>query len=406
MLYRTMPKTGDELSILGYGCMRLPQKEGKIDQPRAIRQIRSAIDRGVNYIDTAHPYHNGMSEPFLAEALADGYRERVHLATKLPPWSVKTADDMDRLLDAQLKRLKTDTIDYYMIHALDGGIWPRMRDLGVREFLDRAVQDGRIRHPGFSFHADYALFKEILDAYEWTFCMVQYNYFDEHRQATVEGLKYAAEKQIGVMVMEPLRGGNLSKNVPPQIQAIFDRAETKRSAAEWGLRWVWNHPEVVTVLSGMNEEDHLDENLRIADNALPGAMTDDELKLLADVRDEYEKSLKIACTGCGYCLPCPAGIDIPTVLDIYNHRYLFNDRPGTLWSYMLHPGGIMGEKGLASQCLKCGKCEKACPQHLPIQKTMEAIADDFEGLGMRCKIRLAKAGIAVQRLLTRLKHEN
>jgi uncharacterized protein len=406
MLTRTVPKTGDQISILGYGCMRLPQENGKIDPVRATRQIRSAIDRGVNYIDTAYPYHDGQSEPFLGNALADGYREKVFLATKLAPWSVKTAADMDRLLDEQLSRLKTDHIDYYLIHALDGGIWPRMRDLGVREFLDRSIKAGKILHPGFSFHAEAALFREIIDAYDWALAMIQFNFFDEFRQATVEGVRYAAEKRIAVIAMEPMRGGNLARVVPPAVQAIWDRAETKRTPAEWAQRWVWNHPEITALISGMNEDAHIDENIRLAEQALPESLSDVELSLIADVRAEYEKGLKVECTGCGYCLPCPVGIDIPTVFDIYNHRYLFNDRPGTLWSYMLHPGGIMGEPGLASSCIACKKCEKTCPQNLPISDDMKKVAADFESVSMRMKVRFLRTCLDIQRWWKNLTHRS
>ena len=265
MLYRTMGKTGDRLSILGYGTMRLPEKNGRIDEARAARQIRHAIDSGVNFVDTAFPYHLGGSEPFLGRALADGYRERVKLCTKLPPWSVRTRGDMDAILNSQLKRLRTGHIDYYLVHSLDGTNWKKMLKLGVLSFLDQAKEDGRIIHAGFSFHGDIASFKKIVDAYDWDVCLIQYNYLDEHNQAGTEGMRYAAEKGMGVMVMEPLRGGNLSKRPPRRIQEIWDGAPVRRSPAEWALRWVWNHPEVTLLLSGMNDEAHIAENLRIAD---------------------------------------------------------------------------------------------------------------------------------------------
>jgi predicted aldo/keto reductase-like oxidoreductase len=229
MLYRTVPKTGDELSILGSGCMRLPQKRGRIDERRATRQIRSAVDQGLNYIDTAMPYHMGSSEPFLGRALADGYRERVRLATKLPPGLVKTRADMERLLNAQLDMLRTDRIDYYLLHGLDGESWNKMDLLGAREFLDRAREDGRIRHAGFSFHGDVVAFKQIVDAYDWAVCLIQYNYLDEHSQAGTEGLEYAAGKGLGVIIMEPLRGGNLAGRVPDAVQAVWDQAGVRRT---------------------------------------------------------------------------------------------------------------------------------------------------------------------------------
>ena len=255
MLYRKMPKNGDELSILGFGCMRLPMVEGTIDEARAIAQIRGAIDSGVNYVDTAWPYHGGASEPLLGKALTDGYRERVKVATKLPSWLIHSREDMDRYQNAQLQRLGTDHIDYYLVHALEGVVWDSVAALGIREFLDQAKKDGRIVNAGFSFHGLAEDFKRIVDAYPWVFCQIQYNFLDEQFQAGTQGLKYAASKDMGVVIMEPLRGGNLGlPTPPPAVAALWDEAKTKRSPVEWALRWVWNHPEVTLVLSGMNEE--------------------------------------------------------------------------------------------------------------------------------------------------------
>ena len=256
MLYRTVPKTGDKLSILGFGCMRYPSKGRGIDEDRAIRQIRHAIDNGVNYLDTAPVYHMGKSEPILAKALAGGYREKVKIATKLPHWFVSARADMDRILGEQLATLQTDHIDYYLVHNLSKGSLERLRGLGILEFLDAAKKDGRIRNAGFSYHSNIADFKEIVDAYPWEFCQIQYNYLDETSQAGTEGLQYAASKGLAVIVMEPLRGGNLAGRVPETVQKIWDTASARRSPAEWALRWVWNHPEVTVVLSGMNEEAH------------------------------------------------------------------------------------------------------------------------------------------------------
>ncbi|MCG2794698.1 MAG: aldo/keto reductase [Actinomycetia bacterium] len=317
MLYRSMKKTGDDLSVLGFGCMRFPERRGRIDEERATRQVRSAIDRGVNYLDTAFPYHMGASEPFLGRALSEGYRDRIKLATKLPPWSVKKREDMDRILGTQLGRLKTDHIDYYLVHGLGGKIWERMKRLGVIGFLERARDDGRIYHVGFSFHGKKDEFREIVDDYDWEFCQIQYNFLDEQHQAGREGLEYAAGKGLGVVVMEPLRGGNLAKKVPPEVQAIWDEAEVRRSAAEWALRWVWNHPDVTVVLSGMNDEDNIDENLRIADEADPESLSAEELELVGRAADAYRKLTRAGCTGCGYCMPCPAGVDIPFCFEAY-----------------------------------------------------------------------------------------
>jgi uncharacterized protein len=385
MLYRTVKKTGDELSILGYGCMRLPQKRGRIDEKRATRQIRSAIDQGVNYIDTAMPYHMGSSEPFLGRALAEGYRERIRLATKLPPGLVRTRGDMDRLLGAQLEMLRTDRIDYYLLHGLHRENWERMKQLGAPEFLSEAKRDGRIRHGGFSFHGDLDTFRDIVETYDWAVCLIQYNYLDEHNQAGTEGLKFAAAKGLGVIVMEPLRGGNLAAKVPPPVQAIWDEAEVKRSPAEWALRWVWNHPEVSVVLSGMNREDHIEENLRIADDAHPESLSEAELGLVARAAEAYKSLMKVGCTGCRYCMPCPSGVNIPTCFDIYNSMHLFGDKNVAKVLYLLRLGGVEGSgtSSYASLCEQCGTCEEVCPQHLPIQELLQDVARDFEGRGTK-----------------------
>ena len=276
-----------------------------------IRQIRHAIDCGINYVDTAPSYHAGKSERILSKALAGGYREKVRLATKLPPWSVHSHEDMDTILNKQLSTLATDHIDYYLIHSLEKRRWGKMKRLGVLEFLDGAKKDGRIKNAGFSSHADIVTFKEIVDTYDWDFCQIQYNYLDENNQAGTEGLVYAAGKQLAVMIMEPLRGGNLSGRIPDDVQKIWYGAPVTRSPAEWALRWVWNHPEVTVVLSGMNDETHIDENLHSAESAFPDSLTPSELEIIARVRDSYQRLMKVGCTGCGYCMPCPAGLTSP-----------------------------------------------------------------------------------------------
>lgn len=382
MLYRNIPKTGDKLSVLGFGCMRLPQKNGKVNEKRAIAQIRQAIEQGVNYIDTAYFYHNGTSETIVGKALSGGYRERVRLATKLPPWGVKVRQDMDNILRDQLKKLQTDRIDYYLLHAIYGrDMWDRMRALGVIEFLEKAKQDGIIANIGFSFHGNTQVFKAIIDDYDWDFCQIQYNYLDELNQAGTEGLEYAAAKRLGIVIMEPLRGGSLAGGIPPVVQRVWDRAEVKRSPAEWALRWVWNRPEVTVVLSGMNEEGHIAENIRIANDAWPNSLTDDELELVDKVKATYRKMMKVGCTGCGYCMPCPAGVNIPMCFERYNAKYLFNIN----WliarlDYLIRLGGVLNaNKSNASLCMECGKCERKCPQHIPIRQELKAVANEFEG---------------------------
>ena len=394
MLYRKVPKTGDELSILGFGYMRLPAKTAGtgIDEERAIRQLRSAIDRGVNYVDTAPAYHFGRSEQILGRALEGGYREKVRLATKLPPWSVRSREDMDRILDGQLSTLKTDHIDYYLLHSLARESFLRLRELGVLEFLDAARKDGRIRNAGFSTHAELPAFKEIVDAYDWTFCQIQFNYLDEKNQAGTEGLNYAREKNLAVMVMEPLRGGNLGGRVPDEIKKIWDGSPVKRSPAEWGLRWVWDHPGVTVVLSGMNDEAHIDENIRVAEDAYPGSLIGEDLSRIGQVRDTYGRLMKIGCTGCGYCMPCPAGVNIPGCFSLYNDHHLFPRNRMAKFQYFGRHGGLMGGVSYAGLCRACGKCENTCPQHLPIRTLLKDVSWEMEG-GMRLIIPVLKSGL-------------
>jgi predicted aldo/keto reductase-like oxidoreductase len=385
MLYRKAPKTGDELSILGFGCMRLAQKDGRIDEVRATSQVRHAIDQGLNYIDTAWPYHGGESEPFVGRALADGYRERVKLATKLPAWLVQNRADMDRFLNAQLQKLATSHIDYYLVHSLTGDNWDRVAALGIANFLDQAKADGRIVNAGFSFHGIREDFKRIVDAYPWQFCQIQYNYLDEEQQAGTEGLKYAASKGLAVIVMEPLRGGALAVTPqPPAIEAILQEAECKRTPAEWALRWIWNHPEVTVVLSGMNDEAQVEENLKVAGSTHPGSLTAAEASLVGRVGKKYREIMKVGCTGCGYCQPCPSGVDIPGSFEAFNAYHTFGRTQEAGFSYVIRGSGILsGQQGYASLCSHCEDCLLKCPQSLPIPDLLEQVADLFEREGLR-----------------------
>ncbi|HMK45261.1 MAG TPA: aldo/keto reductase [Methanocella sp.] len=381
MLYRKMKSTGDELSILGFGCMRLPEKNGKIDEERAAKQLHYAIDHGVNYLDTAVPYHMGASEPFLGKALADGYREKVKLATKMPHWHVKSRDDMDRFLKLQLDNLRTDHVDYYLIHNMNGSSWKRLKELGLTDFIAKAKADGRIKHIGFSAHTGKKDFKEIVDDYNWEFCQIQYNILDEKSQAGTEGLEYATSKGLGVIIMEPLRGGSLAR-APSDVQTIWDEAPIKRTPAEWAFRWIWNRPEVTVVLSGMNDERHIEENLKIASETLPGSLSELELNLIDRATDAYRKLMKVGCTGCRYCMPCPKGVDIPGCFESYNNKYLGGSAyPGNpQLGYAIMVGGSLGKKpGYASQCKECNKCAKACPQHIPIPNRLKEVKREFEG---------------------------
>jgi len=393
MLYRKMPKTDDELSILGFGCMRLPTtKEGQIDEPRATRQVRGAIDRGVNYLDTAWPYHAGESENFLGRALSDGYRDKIKLATKLPSWMVDSREDMDTYLNTQLEKLKTDYIDYYLLHSLAGGSWDNLERLGAKAFLDKAKTDGRIVNTGFSFHGILDDFKRIVDAYSWDFCQIQYNFLDEENQAGTEGLKYAAARNLGVVIMEPLRGGNLGlPEPPPDVASIWEKADKKRTPVEWALRWVWNHPEVTVLLSGMNKETHIDENLSIAAKARPKSLTEDELKLVEEAGRKYRDLMKVPCTGCGYCMPCSSDVAISRCFDVYNKMHMFGNVEEAKFSYALGMGGVFsGTPSFASQCVRCEECLEKCPQGIEIPDILEKVADELEDADVEKRIATGK----------------
>ena len=386
MLYRNLPKTGDKLSILGFGCMRLPQKDGQIDERRAARQLRFAIDQGVNYVDTAWPYHAGESETFLGQALSDGYRKKVKIATKLPSWMIQSYSDMDHYLNTQLKKLRTGHIDYYLLHNLAGPMWDKLQKLKVLDFLIEAKKDGRIVNAGFSFHGKLEDFKRIVDAFPWEFCQIQYNFLDEENQAGTEGLQYAASKGLGVIVMEPLRGGNLGLAKPPStVDAVWKEARKKRTPVEWALRWIWNHPEVTLVLSGMNEETHIEENLAIADQAGPKSLSETELQLISRAKDEYKKLMSVDCTGCGYCMPCPAGVHIPACFEVYNKMHMFGNFVEAKIIYAIRISGMVtgGESGYASQCVKCGECLEKCPQHIKIPAFLEKVVEELEGSDLK-----------------------
>jgi len=382
MLYRTMPKNGDKLSILGFGLMRLPtSKDGSIDEERAISQVRDAVDRGVNYLDTAWPYHSGQSERFLNRVLQDGYRDKIKVATKLPSWLIESRADMDKYLNAQLDKIDVAQIDYYLLHALNGEVWDKLVALDVFDFLDKALADGRMKYAGFSFHGLLKDFKRIVDGYPWTFCQIQYNYLDQQNQAGTEGLEYAAARDLGVIIMEPLRGGNLAMpEPPPAIDEIWNRAATRRAPVDWALRWIWNRPEVTVVLSGMNDEDQVAQNLAIAGDAYPGSLSEDECSLVDEAAQKYQELMKVGCTGCGYCLPCPEGVHIPGAFEVYNKMHLFGNEAEGKLSYAIRlSGGLTGsEPGWASQCVECGECIEKCPQGLEIPTYLADVAEEME----------------------------
>jgi predicted aldo/keto reductase-like oxidoreductase len=371
MQYRPFGRLDWQASALGFGCMRLPtlgEDSTRIDEPEAIRLLRAAIDQGVNYLDTAYGYHGGNSERLVGRALADGYRERARLATKLPCWLVKERDDFDKYLNEQLEKLQTDHVDFYLLHGLGAERWRAMRDLGILPWLESAIACGRIRHAGFSFHDGFDAFKEIVDGYSgWTMCQIQYNYMDVLEQAGVEGLRYAAAKGLAVVVMEPLRGGKLA-NPPEQVRGIWDAAPARRTPADWALQWLWDQPEVSVVLSGMSSMAQVQENIASAAASAAGRMSAAERALFDQARDAYQGLCPIPCTKCGYCLPCPNGVNIPGVFDIFNSAVMYNVFGEGRWRYdHLRP------EERASNCGQCQRCEGLCPQHIEISGWMPRV---------------------------------
>lgn len=368
MQYRINQKNGDKLSALGFGCMRLNK-----DENEAEKQIRYAIGQGVNYFDTAYIYLG--NEAVLGRILAkDGLRDKVKLATKMPQFLVKKYADFDRYFSAQLERLQTDHIDYYLMHMLPGAeAWRRLVDLGVLRWAEEKRQSGAIRNLGFSFHGTQTAFIALLDAYDWDFCMIQYNYYDEFNQAGRAGLEYAGQKGVPVMVMEPLRGGTLVNRLPAAAKAVWDDAPGHRSPADWGIRWVLNHPQVVSVLSGMGSREMVEENIRTASGAEAGGLSADELALYERARTKIREAAKVGCTGCGYCMPCPHGVDIPMCFAALGDTVIKGRLASMRW-YL-----YTTREHSASLCTKCGKCEALCPQSIPIREKLEQTKRELEG---------------------------
>jgi uncharacterized protein len=380
MLYREIGTTGVKASILGFGCMRLPiidHKPNLIDYPKATELLHYAIDHGVNYVDTAYFYHGvtmgqrGESEPFVGEALSGGWRERVNLATKMPLFFLKERAQMDTFLAEQLGRLQTDHLDFYLLHGLNGETWDRMCALGVREFLDGAIDAGLIRFPAFSYHGNKEDFKRVCDGYDkWAFGQIQYNYMDTDFQAGYDGLRYAADKGMGVVVMEPLKGGKLGHDLMPEMQQIFDEATPKRTPAEWALRYVWNEPGVSLLLSGMNEMEQVVENVAAAESGLANSLSAEELTVYDRARLAMQSRVKADCSACRYCMPCASGVDIPDVLAALNNAAMWDDANQWLTGYTR-------VEGKASLCTECGACEELCPQGLPIPQLMKDAVATF-----------------------------
>jgi len=369
------PGTDITASRLGLGCMRFPvTAENKIDRPAAIALIRRAIDNGVTYIDTAYPYHAGESEVVVGEALKDGYRERVTLVTKLPVWKVESYGDMERLLDEQLAKLQTDHVDFYLLHSLSWDSYEKVRALGAHDFLDRMVEKGKIRYPAFSFHDDAEAFRKIVTDYPWKMAQIQMNVLDEFNQATLQNAyEYAEARGIGVVVMEPLRGGALARNVPQEILDIYAEANTQRSPVEWAFRWLYDKSPLKTILSGMSSEEQLMDNIRIFSEAECGVLTEAEKDMMTRVRLTYESRVRVGCTGCEYCMPCPRGVKIPKIFRSLDNAAVFN----TLDAYKARYAAIVAKGEGADKCVRCGLCEKQCPQHIAIRDKLSAIHEEF-----------------------------
>ena len=377
MQYRLDPKSQNSLSALGYGCMRFTKKKGIIDQAKAEKELAYAIAQGVNYFDTAYIYPG--SEAALGKFLAKGYRDKVYLATKLPHYLVKNLKQADKIFEEELTRLQTDYIDYYLMHMLtDIGGWNRMCEMGIKEWIQTRKESGQIRQIGFSYHGGTAGFLEILEAYDWDFCQIQFNYMDEHSQAGLTGLKRAGELGIPVIIMEPLRGGRLTGGLPAGAKEVFAKAEPKRSPADWALRWIWDHPEVTCVLSGMNDMAQITENVQVAEEALPNTLTEAEFQVFEDAKAAINAAIKVGCTGCGYCMPCPAGVDIPNCFRCYN-VYASDGWFNGLREYFMATT-LRKTKSNASLCVGCGKCEKHCPQSIPIRQELRNVTKTLERL--------------------------
>lgn len=379
MQYVPFGKHGFDVSRLGMGTMRLPtmkNEEGNtvIDREAAIALIRRGIDNGITYVDTAYPYHNGESEIVTGLALKDGYREKVKLATKLPIWALKEEKDMNRILDEQLKKLDVPYVDFYLLHAMNKDRMELMRSYNYKAFLKEALNDGRIRHAAFSFHDDKECFLDILHDYDWSMAQIQFNYLDDDKQATEEGLKAAGKAGVPLVIMEPLRGGSLA-NPPADIKALMDAHESKRSAVEWAFAYISDYAEVATILSGMSNQQQLDENLAVFDHLTVGGLTDADKAFVKQLKEAYLARMPIGCTGCRYCVPCPNDVAIPDLFRAYNEAAMFGQKWKGSWNY----GNMVKNGHDASKCVGCGACEGVCPQSLPIIDLLAKIDKEYNG---------------------------
>lgn len=373
MKYRKIEKNKDKLSVLGYGCMRFPKKNRVIDYEKTEKQIITAIEKGVNYFDTAYLYPK--SEETLGKILkSNNCREKVKIATKMPVQTIKSREKMDEIFENQLKRLKTDYIDYYLIHNLiKFEEWENLKNFGILDFINSEKKKGRLINFGFSFHGNLHEFKKIIDDYNWEVCMIQYNYIDEYYQAGTEGLDYAASKNIGVIAMEPLRGGMLVEKLPKKAKKIIENFNVKRSTGEWGLRWVWDNPAIKVVLSGMNDYKIIEENINAASESSPNSLSLKEKQMLEKVKEEFKSKIKVECTNCAYCMPCPQGVDIPTCFSSYNDKSMFGGfKPQVMYV------NATEDKSAAYKCTECGVCEKKCPQEIAIIEELKNVSNSMD----------------------------
>ena len=376
MQYR-LDKYGNRLSVLGFGCMRFPTKAGRIDLQETQREILTAIEGGVNYFDTAYIYPG--SESALGEILdRNQLRDRVHIATKLPHYLIKSREGVEKLFQEELRRLRTDHVDYYLMHMLtDPETWQRLLELGIGDWLREKKESGAIRQVGFSYHGNSETFCRLIDAWDWDFCQIQYNYMDEYSQAGRRGLYYAHDKGIPVVIMEPLRGGKLVNRLPEEAKRIFSDYRISHTPAQWAFRWLWNQPEVTVVLSGMNSDEMVRDNIQTASTTQAGELTDEDQAMLQQVVRAINAKMKVGCTGCGYCMPCPKNVDIPGTFAAYNRRY----QEGKFWGFMDYVicTTLRKNSTAASNCVGCGKCEKHCPQHISIREKLQDAQKDLEG---------------------------
>lgn len=375
MNYRN-DRYGNKLSILGFGCMRFPHKMGRIDMEETEAEIMTAFRGGVNYYDTAYLYPG--SEAALGEIFEkNGIRKQVYIATKLPHYLIKNADDLDKLFNEELKRLRTDYVDYYLMHMLpDTDTWNRLKNLGIEEWIKQKKSSGAIRQIGFSYHGNSDMFCALVDAYDWDFCQIQYNYMDEYSQAGRKGLYHAHAKGLPVIIMEPLRGGKLVNRLPEEAMKIFETYKIKHTPAQWAFRWLWNQPEVTVVLSGMNSDEMVRDNIQTASSVKIGELGVEEEAMLKNIVKAINSKMKVGCTGCGYCMPCPKGVDIPGTFAAYNRRY----SEGRFWSFVDYVicTAIRKNSTAASNCVECGKCEKHCPQKIEIRKQLKDARKELE----------------------------